>query len=160
MNLEVTSIREVPKRNPSHIISVVTFRELKSLVLPYNFDRNNWLHLNIKDVIDSNDFGGPTFYDMEKLFSWLNFKKNIKHLLIHCFEGRSRSPAVGLLVMAKNYGVKYSMKWLKENLPNSNPNMEIVRLGDNYLNFNGNLIQEIENFNFENFKKTFLFKNE
>lgn len=156
MKVEVTNIKEVQEKNPSHIISVLTFEELKSLRLPRGFNKNNWLHLNINDVSDSNQHSGPCFSDMENLFSWLDKQENISHLIVHCFAGKSRSPAVGLLLMSRKFNVEYAIGWLKSELPDSYPNTEIVKLGDEYLNLSGKLLEEVEKFLFENFKKTYM----
>lgn len=156
MKIEVTNIKEVKNRKPSHIISVITLKEIKNLVFPPNFNKNNWLHLDISDVLDSNEPGGPTVSDIEKLFNWVDNQKNLEKLLIHCYAGRSRSPAVATLLISRKYGIDTAIKWLKAYLPDSCPNTEIIKLGDDMLKFNGKLLEKVEKFCFENFKRLYL----
>lgn len=64
-------------------------------------------------------------------------------LLIHCFHGVGRSAAIALAVMADRLGPGAegkALEWLLANRPESTPNLVVVKLADDVLGRNGDLI--------------------
>lgn len=145
MQITVTNVDKVPgfiHRGATHVLSLLHSRERNLLFLPREFKRENWLFLDMDDVISEKAEAAPKKEQVERLLSWTNKLPSDAHLVIHCHAGVSRSTAVALAVKVQELGVdrlKEAVDWLLEARPQACPNPVITKFADELLGAKGEL---------------------
>ena len=145
MNITVTNVDKVPgfiHRGATHVVSLLHSRERNLLFLPSSFKRENWLFLDMDDVIHETADAAPKKEQVECLLQWVNKLPADAHLVIHCYAGISRSTAAALAVKVQELGVsqvKEAIDWLLEIRPQACPNPVITKFADELLNAKGEL---------------------
>jgi predicted protein tyrosine phosphatase len=145
MHITVTNVDNVPgfiHRGATHVISLLHSRERNLLFLPGSFKRENWLFLDMDDVIHETADAAPKKEQVEHLLQWVNKLPADAHLVIHCYAGISRSTAAALAVKVQELGVsqvKEAIDWLLEIRPQACPNPVITKFADELLNAKGEL---------------------
>lgn len=145
MHITVTNVDKVPgfiHRGTTHVVSLLHGRERNLLFLPREFKRENWLFLDMDDVISEKAEAAPKKEQVERLLSWTNKLPKDAHLVIHCHAGVSRSTAAALAVKVQELGVdrlKEAVDWLLEARPQACPNPVITKFADELLGAKGEL---------------------
>ena len=66
-------------------------------------------------------------------------------LLVHCHEGISRSSAIAIAIYVALYGdPQNAVTMVAQGRPQADPNIEIMRLSDSFLNMQGTLLNAVE----------------
>lgn len=118
-----------------------------SLNPTYWNNQENWLKLNMEDVVDTSKKDAPT---MEEVVKGITFGGNAirsgQNLLVHCQLGMSRSPAmaIGSLLVAGS-SIEDAYTKAKQVRPRIDPNPLIIGFIDQHLKLNG----ELEKYNAE-----------
>ncbi len=103
----------------------------------------NWMKLNMEDTPDPNGEDAPT---TEEVVKGITFGSNAiragQNLLVHCQLGLSRSPAmaIGSMIMAGET-IEGAFNRAKQVRPRIDPNPLIIKLIDEHLKLNGELIK-------------------
>ena len=145
MQITVTNVDKVPgfiHRGATHVISLLHSRERNMLFLPKSFKRENWLFLDMDDVISEQADAAPQKEQVERLLSWTKKLPSDAHLVIHCHAGVSRSTAAALAVKVQELGVdrlREAVDWLLEARPQACPNPVITKFADELLGAKGEL---------------------
>lgn len=145
MQITVTNVDKVPgfiHRGATHVVTLLHSRERNQLFLPKEFNRENWLFLDMDDVISEKAEAAPKKEQVERLLSWTNKLPSDAHLVIHCHAGVSRSTAAALAVKVQELGVdrlKEAVDWLLEARPQACPNPVITKFADELLGAKGEL---------------------
>lgn len=145
MQLTVCNIGQVPgfiHRGATHVITLLRNRERNELRIPKTFNKDNWLFLDMDDVINEDADLAPQKEQVKQLLDWVKLLPNDAHLVIHCYAGVSRSTAAALAVKVQELGVdrvKDAIDWLLENRPVACPNPVITKFADELLNAKGEL---------------------
>ena len=108
----------------------------------------NWLKLNMEDTPNEGDLNAPTANEVIKGITFgANAINSNQILLVHCQMGISRSPAmaIGSLVKA-NRDIAGAFDQVLAVRPRIDPNPLIIKLIDEHLKLNGELITYNENF--------------
>lgn len=147
--LEVMSLKNALERHTEFdaVISIENAdRNLVSLSVD---DGRPHMTLRFNDI-DFDD-GTELSVTSQHLESALNFymdlillKEDDHRLLIHCHAGRCRSPAIALLLIAWKMGAgreNEAVERIIKLVPKAAVNLQILRLADDLLNRNGNLIR-------------------
>jgi predicted protein tyrosine phosphatase len=117
-------------------------QELNELKIPRAFNKDNWLFLDMDDVINEDADLAPQKEQVQRLLEWVKKLPEDAHLVIHCYAGVSRSTAAALAVKVQELGVdrlKDAVNWLLENRPVACPNPVITKFADELLNAKGEL---------------------
>lgn len=103
----------------------------------------NWLKLNMEDITNPKGNDAPTMEEVVKGMEYgANVLRSSEPLLIHCQLGLSRSPAMAIACLLKTgSGIEEAYSKVKAVRPRIDPNELIIKLVDEHLNLNGNLIQ-------------------
>lgn len=117
-------------------------KSILSLDENYWKNPNNWLRLNMDDIVNSNGLNAPNNEEVVKGINFgANAIKSSQPLLVHCQLGVSRSPAmaIGSLLKAgrtieQAYGEVLAVR------PRIDPNDLIIKLIDDHLKLNGELV--------------------
>lgn len=145
MQITVTNVDKVPgwiHRGATHVVTLLHSRERNQLFLPSKFNRENWLFLDMDDVISEKAEAAPKKEQVERLLEWTNKLPSDAHLVIHCYAGVSRSTAAALAVKVQELGVdrvSEAINWLLEARPQACPNPVITKFADELLNAKGEL---------------------
>lgn len=145
MKITVTNVDKVPgfiHLGATHLVSLLHSRERNLLFLPKEFKRENWLFLDMDDVISEKAEAAPKKEQVERLLEWTNKLPADAHLVIHCHAGVSRSTAAALAVKVQELGVdkvKEAIDWLLEARPQACPNPVITKFADELLGAKGEL---------------------
>jgi predicted protein tyrosine phosphatase len=146
MQLTVCNIGQVPSmilfKGATHVITMLRNRERNELHLPKSFNKDNWLFLDMDDVINEDAELAPQKEQVKQLLNWVKLLPKDAHLVIHCYAGVSRSTAAALAVKVQELGVdrvKDAIDWLLENRPVACPNPVITKFADELLNAKGEL---------------------
>lgn len=155
MELFVSSLEKVAQSvyqyEATHVISLLLSNDFKEVVLPPMFDKNNWLRLNMDDVIDADVAYAPQLQQIIHILDWANRLPDDAKVLIHCQAGISRSTAVALMLKVKILGVDRiddAIAWLKDHRPMACPNPVIITYADQLLGAGGELYEKSESFAF------------
>lgn len=103
----------------------------------------NWLKLVMEDTPNPNEEDAPTTNEVVKGITFgSNAIKTGQNLLVHCQLGLSRSPAmaIGSMIMAGDT-IEGAFNRAKQVRPRIDPNPLIIKLIDEYLKLNGELIR-------------------
>lgn len=145
MQLTVTNVDKVPgwlHRGATHVISLLHSRERNLLFLPKSFKRENWLFLDMDDVISETAEAAPKLEQVERLLEWAKKLPSDAHLVVHCHAGVSRSTAAALAIKVQELGVDRvpeAIDWLLEARPQACPNPVITKFADELLGAKGEL---------------------
>lgn len=146
MQLTVCNIGQVPAtilfKGATHVVTMLRRQELNELKMPRAFNKDNWLFLDMDDVISETADAAPQREQVVQLLDWVKKLPDDAHLVIHCYAGVSRSTAAALAVKVQELGVdriKDAIDWLLENRPVACPNPVITKFADELLGANGEL---------------------
>ncbi|MBD2394897.1 dual specificity protein phosphatase family protein [Cyanobacterium aponinum FACHB-4101] len=114
-------------------------------------NRHSVLELEFDDIWSEEDELGLEIVTKDIIYQVINFADNFQEsykgegkLLIHCHEGISRSSGMALTILTyltKN--IQEAINIVNEIRPQAMPNIEIIRLTDEILNLNGELIDKV-----------------
>ena len=145
MQVSVTNVDKVPgfiHSGATHVISLLHSKERNQLFMPKDFKRENWLFLEMDDVIHENADCAPKKAQVERLLDWTKRLPDDAHLVVHCYAGISRSTAAALAIKVQEIGVdkvNEAINWLLEIRPQACPNPVITKFADELLNAKGEL---------------------
>ena len=145
MQVTVSNVDKVPghiHRGATHVISLLHSSERNLLFMPKSFKRENWLFLEMDDVISEDATFAPQKEQVGRLLAWAKKLPSDAHLVVHCFAGVSRSTAAALAIKVQELGVDQvdeAIKWLLEERPQACPNPVITKHADELLGANGKL---------------------
>jgi len=133
----------------THVLTVITIYEIDYVKpkLPASFDKNNWLFLNMDDVIDADVPLAPQKEQVAQILEWGRSLPADAKVLVHCFAGVSRSTASALALKVQELGVDKldeCIEWLVNHRPIACPNPVITKHADELLCANGLLHQKAE----------------
>jgi predicted protein tyrosine phosphatase len=145
MQVSVTNVDKVPgfiHRGATHVVSLLHSKERNQLFMPKSFKRENWLFLEMDDVIHESADCAPKKEQVERLLDWAKRLPDDAHLVVHCYAGISRSTAAALAIKVQELGVDKvgeAINWLLEIRPQACPNPVITKFADELLNAKGEL---------------------
>lgn len=132
----VKSILADPKTTITHIVSIgadttIDARQTEPSSLKKHPAKK--LRLEFFDISEEKrgKMNGPTKADIENLIKFFNevLKENNPFILIHCYAGRSRSAAAGLILLNMYYkDYKKAINKLYKVVPNAMPNKRMLKL--------------------------------
>lgn len=151
MDIFVSNVGKVPSmihhHGITHVLTLLRGREINELVLPKRFDRSNWLHIDMDDVIHADAMFAPSMEQVDKLIKWGLAIPEGGKLLVHCYAGVSRSTAAALSIKVAREGVDRipeCVSWLVEHRPIACPNPLITKHADALLEADGRLHRTAE----------------
>lgn len=151
MELFICGIEKVPgmihRHGISHVLSLLRGRERNDLVLPPDFDRNNWLLLDMDDVISEQAEFAPRPEQVKQFLDWGKQLPSDARVLVHCRAGVSRSTSAALALMVQDIGVHridHAIEWLVDHRPIACPNPVISKHADRLLGAGGELFAKAE----------------
>lgn len=145
MQVTVTNVDKVPgwiHRGATHVITLLHSSERNHLFMPKDFKRENWLFLEMDDVVSPTADFAPKVDQVKRLLEWAKKLPNDAHLVVHCHAGVSRSTAAALAIKVQELGVNKideAVNWLLEARPQACPNPVITSIADDLLGANGEL---------------------
>lgn len=128
----------------THILSILD--PCDRLVTPSCVHPANHLTLNMDDTHEPGDAYPPTLAHVEGVHVWARSLPGDARLLVHCFQGVSRSTAMTLGLLAARMPVADAAERLRAIRPEATPNRLLVRLWDERLSLGGALIAAAEGF--------------
>lgn len=143
--LHICPLIEVPQviktYAPSHVVSLIHLRDGSQL--PEEIKQANALHLNFDDIESPQD--GCIYPDMAHMAPLVEFLRSWdanEHILIHCWQGISRSVATGLILLAMHAPGRERLQAqrLHGAMPFARPNRRLLALADEYLGRQGEII--------------------
>ena len=97
MQVTVCNIGQVPSmilfKGATHVVTMLRRPELRELKMPRAFNKDNWLFLDMDDVINETADEAPQKEQVVQLLDWVKKLPTDAHLVIHCYAGVSRSTA-------------------------------------------------------------------
>lgn len=124
----------------THVLTLLRGREHNDVVMPQDFPRQNWLSLDMDDVINPTVEFAPTREQVQTILEWgRNLPHNAK-VLVHCYAGVSRSTAAALALKIQHIGndkIPEAINWIFEHRPQACPNPVITKYADEILNCGG-----------------------
>lgn len=126
----------------THVLSLLRGPERNELYIPSDFDRNNWLFIDMDDVINPDAVCAPTKDQVVKLLGWGRLLPPNSKLLVHCYAGISRSTAAALALKVQHLGnarLKEAIDWLMKERSIACPNPVITKYADEILGCEGAL---------------------
>lgn len=152
MEIFISNVDKVPamihRHGITHVLTLLRGREINELALPRSFDRANWLHIDMDDVIHADSDFAPSLEQVDQLIKWGLALPEDSRLLVHCYAGVSRSTAAALSIKVAREGlgnIADSIKWLVDHRPIACPNPLITKHADAILGANGDLYLAAEN---------------
>jgi predicted protein tyrosine phosphatase len=138
-------VRDTAKKlGVTHILSILD--PCDRLVTPSCVRPANHLTLNMDDTHEPGDAYPPTLAHVERVHVWARSLPGDARLLVHCFQGVSRSTAMTLGLLAARMPVADAAERLRAIRPEATPNRLLVSLWDQYLDLGGALIAAAEGF--------------
>lgn len=151
MEIFICGVEKVPgmihKHGITHVLSLLRGRERNDLILPRDFDRNNWLFLDMDDVINEDAEFAPSLDQVSKILEWGRSLPDGSRVLVHCMAGVSRSTSAALALMVQAIGVHRideAVDWLVDHRPIACPNPVISKHADQLLGAGGKLFEKAE----------------
>lgn len=151
MELFICGVEKVPNmvhaHGITHILSLLRGRERNDLLLPAQFNRDNWLLLDMDDLIDENADFAPTLDQVKQFLRWGRELPASARVLVHCRAGVSRSTSAALALKVQEIGVHridQAIEWLVDHRPIACPNPVISRYADQLLGAGGELFLKAE----------------
>lgn len=152
MEVFISNVDKVPamihRHGITHVLTLLRGRELNELVLPKSFNRANWLHVDMDDVVHADYEFAPNAEHVDQIIRWGLALPEDSRLLVHCYAGISRSTAAALSIKVAREGVDSipeCVKWLVDHRPIACPNPLITKHADDILGANGALHLAAEN---------------
>jgi len=151
MEIVVTDISKVAYNvkynNITHVLTLLRGREHNELLMPSDFPRQNWLSMDMDDVINDDAEFAPTRDQVKTILEWgKNLPDNSK-ILVHCYAGVSRSTAAALALKIQHIGndnISEAINWILEHRPQACPNPIITKYADEFLNCGGDFHEAAE----------------
>lgn len=151
MEIFISSVEKVPGmihlHGITHVLSLLRGRERNELFLPRVFNRDNWLFLDMDDVINEDAEFAPTLDQVKRILEWGKSLPHDAKVLVHCRAGVSRSTAAALALMVQKLGVHridQAVEWLVDHRPVACPNPVISKHADRLLGAGGELYLKAE----------------
>jgi predicted protein tyrosine phosphatase len=151
MKVTISNVDKVPglihRGDVTHVLSLLHSSERNYLFMPKSFKRENWLFLEMDDVISESAEFAPQKDQVVQLLDWAKKLPGDAHLVVHCFAGISRSTAAALAIKVQELGVDQvdeAINWLLEIRPQACPNPVITKHADELLGANGKLHEAAE----------------
>jgi predicted protein tyrosine phosphatase len=143
--LHICPLQDVPdliaRHAPSHAVSLVRLRNGNSL--PPALLQARALHLDIDDITEpEDDCVYPEAEHVDTLIDFLDTWQGEQPILIHCWQGISRSVAAGLILLAMQApGMEMEQaRRLQSVMPFARPNKRLLALADARLQREGRLL--------------------
>ena len=121
----------------------------QSILTKESENRHSVLRLEFDDIWQEIYQQGQELVTTDMINETIDFGLNCAQqyddsiLLIHCHEGISRSTGIALAILtALTNDISKALAILEEQRPQAKPNIEILRLTDEILNLNGDLVQK------------------
>ena len=109
---------------------------------PNNVNRDNWMHLSCRDVMDNTIENAPQLSHVVSALEWAAKLPKNSVLLIHCHAGISRSTAIAIAILVQSgWGIQKSVDYVKSMRRIMAPNPILTQYADDYLKMNGKLHQ-------------------
>jgi predicted protein tyrosine phosphatase len=137
--------RSTSKVGVTHLLTLLDPGE-RPFLHPH-FDRKNWLHIPVEDVLDSGGRNAPTREIVERILDWGKTLPQDAVVLVACFAGVSRSTAAALVLLVQHHGVDkidHCIDLLLKVRPQACPNGLITLHGDDLLGCGGELFKKSE----------------
>jgi predicted protein tyrosine phosphatase len=137
----------IARHAPSHAVSLIHLRNGNTL--PQALQQAQALHLNIDDITEPQDgCVYPEAEHIDTLIDFLSTWKGDRPILIHCWQGISRSVASGLILLAMHAPGREmeQASRLQEAMPFARPNKRLLALADDRLQRGGRLLAMVEVF--------------
>lgn len=116
------------------------------LVTPNGFPLAHHVTFNMSDTHDAREPYPPKLGHVEAVHDWFSSLPSDARVLVHCFQGVSRSTAMTLGLLASGDTPEAAATRLRQIRPEATPNRLIVALWDHYLQLEGRLSEEAETF--------------
>lgn len=143
--LHICPLQDVPdliaRHAPSHAVSLVHLRNGNTL--PEALQRARALHLNFDDITEPQEgCVYPQAEHIDTLIDFLGTWPGEQPILIHCWQGISRSVAAGLILLAMHApGQELAQaRRLQGLMPFARPNKRLLALADARLQREGRLL--------------------
>lgn len=134
----------VRKIGATHILSFLDPGD--RLVTPREVAPSNHVTFNMDDTHEPRDAYPPTMEHVRQVHAWFDALPADARLLVHCFQGVSRSTAMTLGLLATLWTPEDAAIRLQKIRPEATPNRLIVALWDDHLRLDGLLSRQAENF--------------
>lgn len=151
MDIFICGVGKVPgmmhSHGITHVLSLLHSRERNELVLPRSFDHNNWLFLDMDDVINEDADFAPKLDQVRQILEWGKSLPKDARVLVHCLAGVSRSTSAALALMVQEMGVHkidQAIEWLVDHRSIACPNPVISKHADQLLGAGGELFAKAE----------------
>jgi predicted protein tyrosine phosphatase len=143
--LHICPLDDVPeviaRHAPSHAVSLVRLRHGNTL--PEALKQAHALHLDIDDITEpQDDCVYPEAKHVDTLIDFLGTWQGDQPILIHCWQGISRSVASGLILLAMHAPGREmeQAQRLQAVMPFARPNKRLLALADARLQREGRLL--------------------
>jgi predicted protein tyrosine phosphatase len=131
---------------PSHLITLLS-REFM-IETPEGFPASRHLRLSMRDIPEPvPDIEGPSEEHIASIFAFARDWDARQPLLVHCWAGVSRSMATAFAILCDRTGRGAERRIAREiraRAPHASPNRLIVRLADEFLGRQGDMVQAVE----------------
>lgn len=151
MELFICGLEKVPGmihlHGITHVLSLLRGRERNELVLPPEFSRDNWLLLDMDDVISEEADFAPRIDQVKRFLEWGKGLPQDARVLVHCRAGVSRSTSAALALKVQEIGIHridQAIEWLVDHRPIACPNPIISKHADQLLGAGGELFAKAE----------------
>ena len=151
MEIIITDITKVAYNirynNITHVLTLLRGREINQLIMPKDFSKENWLWLDMDDVVNEQTEFAPTEEQVKSILDWGSKLPIDSKLLVHCYAGISRSTAAALALKVQHIGndkISDAITWLLDQRPVACPNPIITKYADELLNCQGKLHEAAE----------------
>lgn len=138
-------VKDVARRfEATHILSFLDPGD--RLVTPKGVPPDRHATFNMNDTHEPEDPYPPTLEQVRAVHLWFSALPPDARVVIHCFQGVSRSTAMALGLLSARLGPQEAADRLRRIRPEATPNRLIVALWDRHLQLNGRLSEEAEKF--------------
>lgn len=132
------------KFGATHILSFLDPGD--RLVTPRDVPTAHHATFNMDDTHEQSDAYPPTIDHVRAVHGWFETMPADARLLIHCFQGVSRSTAMTFGLLATRFRPEEAAGELRRIRPEATPNRLIIALWDQYLGLHGELSHQVESF--------------
>ena len=151
MELFISSARDMPsmiyENSITHVLSVMSSDELGYITVPSVIDRENWLKIEMDDVIHEDAYEAPRADQVQQILDWGRSLPSNARVLVHCYAGISRSTGAALALKVQEKGLdqlERCVDWLVDHRPIACPNPLVTKHADQILGANGELHRAAE----------------
>lgn len=136
----------IARYRPSHVVTLLAPEHM--IATPHGFERERHLRLGMHDVADvgSSDCA-PCANHVQSLIEFGRSWNAQAPMLVHCWAGISRSMAAAYIVLCDRLGPgteRDVAQTIRARAPHAFPNPLLVRLADDMLERNGDMIAAAE----------------